>query len=105
MKKLISVDEAVPHKGPLKAPCSDCPFRRDALRGWLGGSTPEEFIAMAHSDTAYPCHAFLGPQCAGLAIYRANVAKLPRSPHVQRLNADRVAVFASIKEFLAHHKK
>lgn len=88
--KLIASDQAVVSHTQHRTPCSDCPFRRDSLRGWLGGSQPSEFVAMAHSDMRYPCHLTRGkwakrPQCAGLAIYRANVAKLPRDPEILRL--------------------
>ena len=40
MKKLIASGEALPASKQLTAACSDCPLRRDALAGWLGGYTP-----------------------------------------------------------------
>jgi hypothetical protein len=59
----------------------------------------------AHGEVIYPCHAKIGPQCAGMAIYRANVCKVPRTDFALRLPSDRIAVFASIKEFTDHHKE
>lgn len=104
-RKLITSDEATASKGQHKRPCSDCPWARESLPGWLGGSTPELWLRAVHSDTHINCHAQTGPaQCAGSAIYRANVGKLPRDPSILRLKPDREAVFATPMEFQAHHK-
>lgn len=105
MRKLISTDEAKPTKRQHKKPCSDCPFRRDALAGWLGGQTPEHFMRLAMSDSPEPCHATIGPQCAGIAIFRANICKVPRDPEVLQLPRDKEAVFAWPNEFIEHHTK
>ena len=102
--KMTTVDEAEYSAHQHTQPCHDCPFRRDALRGWLGGSTPEEYRAMAHQDVVIDCHAIRGPQCAGVAIYRANVAKRCEPPML-KLPADRTAVFATPMEFLEHHTR
>lgn len=101
-KKLISVEEAVVGKTQHTQACSDCPMRRDALNGWLGGATPEQYGHLAHSDAVVPCHAIHKTQCAGMAIYRRNVCKSVMPPNM-KLEADRVAVFASRQEFLDHH--
>lgn len=53
--KFIALGEAPPATKNLTKPCSDCPMRRDALPGWLGGATPEEYRALAHSDHAVDC--------------------------------------------------
>ncbi len=84
-------------------PCSDCPWRRDSIPGWLGGYTPEEFVRLGHNDQTYNCHVITNQQCAGLAIYRANVVKRADPPNL-RLPADTVKVF-SFGEFLMHHMK
>jgi hypothetical protein len=101
-KKLISVDEAPEGKVQHKKACSDCPMRRDALAGWLGGSTPEQYGNLAHSDQVVGCHAIRGTQCAGMAIYRRNVCKSTSAPNI-RLDADRETVFSNRQEFLDHH--
>lgn len=103
-RRLISSDEAVPAKGQHTAPCSDCPWSRDSLKGWLGGETPENWVAEAHGDHPVPCHTLTGAQCAGIAIYRANVLKRPRNPETLVLDKDKAAVFATPMEFLAHHR-
>ncbi len=102
MKKLISSREAKPGKVQHKQPCSDCPMRRDALPGWLGGATPEEYARLCHSDETVDCHAITGQQCAGVAIYRKNVLKRCDPPNLM-LPGDTSAVFASPVEFLDHH--
>lgn len=102
--KLIARDQAKRSDKQHREPCSDCPFRRDALAGWLGGNTPEEFVQMAHTDAPYPCHTVIGPHCAGLATYRANICKSPRDPKAFTLPQNKITVFAWPTEFIAHHK-
>jgi hypothetical protein len=102
-RKLISSDEAVFTKKQHVAPCSDCPWAKKALHGWIGGTTVEKWIQVAHSDEPSECHVHPNQQCAGLAIYRANVCKKPRDPEVLVLPADRKLVFSSPVEFAEHH--
>lgn len=103
MRKLISREEGQPAKKLLQAPCSDCPMRRDALPGWLGGATPEEYRRLAHSDEQVECHVHHGSRCAGMAIYRTNVCKW--QPSEDALPADTEKVFSTPMEFLAHHER
>jgi hypothetical protein len=115
MKKrrlLVSAEEARPSKKQHVRPCGDCPWRRDALKGWTGASTTKEWLTYAHGEDIVYCHTMsgprdgstMGPQCAGLAIYRANVCKIPRNRAQQLiLPADRGAVFASPAEFKQYH--
>lgn len=113
---LVSSDESVEVKKQHEDPCGDCPWRRVALQGWLGGMTAEEWVASAHGDQAIECHTrhsdkmFI--QCAGASIYRSNMAKLPRADAFRFLDvvpltlpADRAKVFASPVEFVAHHRR
>lgn len=101
MKKLIASGEKEPAKGPLTSPCSDCPMRRDSLNGWLGGSTPEQYVQLAHSDERVDCHVHAGSRCAGMAIYRRNVCKW--QPPEDKLPQDKETVFARPEEFVEHH--
>lgn len=103
-KRMITVDEAEPATGQHKKPCIDCPWRRDAIPGWLGSNTAEEWVAVAHGEDRIECHTLIPAECAGAAIYRANVVKLTRDPTLLRLPADKVAVFASHLEFKKYHK-
>lgn len=103
MKQLVTSDEAVPTDTQPAKPCSDCPFARTALRGWLGSASAQEWIQLAHGEARADCHTLIGPQCAGLAIYRSNVHKRPRDKGLLLLPSDTKRVFASSGEFLTHH--
>lgn len=102
---LITSDEAVETNGQVNSPCSDCPWSRRSLPGWLGSSSKEEWIQAAHGEGMIECHTRLENQCAGAAIYRANMAKMCRDRSILRLPADRDKVFSTPQEFLDHHKK
>jgi hypothetical protein len=102
-RQLITFDQAKRAKGQHQTPCSDCPFARTALRGWLGSLTVDEWVLSVHGEDKIECHALLGADCAGAAIYRANVCKTLRDRAALKLPADRVTVFASPVEFAKHH--
>lgn len=106
-KKIITSEEAIDSDEQITKPCSDCPWRRDSIKGWLGGMTPEEWLDAIHGmgDTFIDCHTINGPQCAGAAIYRANISKLPRNPMILQLPKDKESVFSTPMEFLKHHKE
>lgn len=106
--KMITGDEAIVTKKQHKSPCSDCPFRRDSIPGWLGELTVDDWVRLAHGEGKADCHTQVrgngeGWACAGLAIYRANVAKSVHDPNALRLPPDRVNVF-SFGEFKKHHE-
>lgn len=96
---MTNSDDAVVGKAQHTKPCHDCPMRRSAIPGWLGGATSEEYRRLCHSDVPVDCHAIKNTQCAGVAIYRSNVVQ--RAPY--RLPADREAVFATPMEFIDWH--
>ena len=102
-RQCLTSDDAVFASRPLTRPCSDCPWSRSSLASWLGALSAPEWLKVAHSDAKVACHTTLNQQCAGAAIYRANVAKISRDPTVLRLDADRAAVFATPAEFTDHH--
>ncbi len=104
-RRLISCDEAVQSDRQHTQPCSDCPFARTALNGWLGGLSVFDWLITAHSDAMGMCHVVDNQQCAGLAIYRANVVKLSRDQNVLVLPKDKERVFATPTEFQEHHTR
>jgi hypothetical protein len=107
-KQLVTIDEAKPVKRQPKTVCGDCPFARASLRGWLGGMTPEEWMAEVHhpGDCVIDCHTRLGAQCVGAAVYRANIVKRPRpGSGLLEMPKDTETVFATPAEFLKHHKR
>jgi hypothetical protein len=93
-RRAIISDEAPVSNVQHTHPCTDCPFARTALPGWLGAATREEWVQTLHSDSRIDCHAINGPQCAGAAIYRANVCKMPRDKTLLRLEANRTLVWS-----------
>jgi hypothetical protein len=113
---VVTDDEATVTTKQHKKPCSDCPWTRVAVAGWLGSMTAEEWASLAHSDAPILCHTLVAPpdsglsiQCAGAAIYRANVCKslrgafwMLKTPPLE-LKADRDKVFARPAEFLSYH--
>jgi len=103
----------------VKAPCPDCPYSREVAPGALGGSSPLIYIGQAAGPFVLPCHkhcdfddpnwklkAINTPQCAGAAIFRANIGVDKFMPDViHKLPADRERVFATSAEFLAYHTR
>jgi hypothetical protein len=102
-RQLIASDEGTTSPVQHTTPCSDCPFARTALPGWLGSMSVEEWIQAAHGESLIDCHVIVNQQCAGAAIYRANVCKLTIDKNILRLRPDRTKVFASLIEFKEHH--
>lgn len=101
-----------------KSPCSACPFHRGVQPDALGGSSPEKYVGQVTGPFWLPCHMhsnFADPnwktdtskaQCAGAAIFRANVGVIDKMPDaLLHLPPDPNKVFASYTEFYAHHKQ
>lgn len=103
-RKLVSSRQAINGKVQHTHPCGDCPMARAALPGWLGGYSPDEWLLLVHSEAVVPCHVIKNMQCAGTAIYRANIVKRCVPPNL-KLPKDDVKVFATPMEFKKHHGK
>jgi len=56
MKKCISSAEAEPATRQHTKPCSDCPWARTALNGWLGGQSIEDWLADARGEEPTKVH-------------------------------------------------
>lgn len=102
-------------------PCAACPWRKTSARGWLGASTPLQFLAQAESETKMPCHCAIdyddpdwevsqlpaAPRCAGHAVYLRNRCKLPNDPELRKfrdtVEPDMEAIFSRPEDFVAHH--
>ena len=102
-RQLVSGNEATPATKQHTKPCGDCPWRKDALPGWLGNMSVDQWLQAAHIETLIDCHTKIGPQCAGAAIYRRNVCKMTHTPAIIRLEPDREKVFTTPMAFKAHH--
>lgn len=94
-------------------PCSDCPWRRVSIPGWLGPYDAETWLLIVHSDEPIACHETIvtsaswegALQCRGAAIFRENTHKSPRDREVVTGPADERRVFASSAEFREHHSR
>lgn len=112
---VTSIEEAMAREYPpaTPQPCNDCPWRREAIPGWLGPYTAEKWCRAAHGESAIACHETIPDgggwgdktrQCRGMAIFRANVMKKPHNPTVVTGPRDAQRVFASDEEFIHYHE-
>lgn len=104
--------DKLPYK---RKPCSNCPFRKDSQRGWLGASRMTEII----KQDSFVCHKTVDYskeeneddpnrlQCAGHMLLLENnnmFVRLARALR-QKLNlSGRELVFNNVKECINHHK-
>lgn len=100
---------------PTHRPCIECPLRRTATPGYLGGYSAMQYLDVLHGIADIACHLspgfpadFSGQRsCTGVAMYRANceIAPLARNAAaaVDHVGKDAATVFTSPVEFLCHH--
>lgn len=103
-------------KNPQRA-CAECPFNREITPGTLGGSPVETYVGQIVGPFWLPCHLhsdfddpawkddLTKPQCAGAAIFRANLGieqAMPAGLHRLPAGSD-PHVFVSLQDFVAHH--
>lgn len=116
-KKTMMID----YRPSTKKPCSDCPFRRRAMPGWLGASSPEGFLDCMNRDEPLPCHQTVdyddpdwlskwqaqenGSMCAGTLIFMANKMQRPRTRGFPTMLPDKTEVFSDSLEFVRHHRE
>ncbi len=106
-----------------KTPCTDCPFRKNSLPGWLSDYTPRELHNIIMAEKPFPCHMTHPnnivtyedagseeyPLCAGALQYMKKAAKLPLNPELRALvsGIDRTQLdnILTVPEFFEHHSK
>lgn len=110
---------------PARKTCRECPLRKDANRGALGGWTPMMYLRGLFGPADIACHLSSGfkdgererqKSCTGVAAFRANVSGWEASSGVHPLSHAKEAVdaiageaetraecFSDPNEFLAHH--
>jgi hypothetical protein len=101
---------------PTRRPCVECPLRRDAKPGHLGGYTAEQYVDVLHGIADIACHLSPGfphnraeqRSCTGVAMYRANLRVWPLADNalaaVDHVGRDRAAVFDDPLAFIRHHR-
>lgn len=107
-----------PEENTNRKPCKECPFARHVQPAVAGLGDPCRYVGQAVGPFWLPCHEAPGyeenkfapdnveriPQCAGAAIYRANVGVLHKfSAAFLHAEKNTELVFASHAELLAHH--
>lgn len=108
-------------------PCAQCPFRRTAMRGYLGGHRePNEITDIVVGDGRFPCHmevtnltdrgrpvrlkfhraVEMAEVCAGSAAMLSNMLKRSRDRDVSTKQSEvgkRADVFNNPQEFCEYH--
>jgi hypothetical protein len=87
-----------------KKPCSNCPFKKDTLEGWLGRDRAQQ-ISDAKS---FVCHKNTKLQCGGFLAFKQNTNGDADWLHVAKLlkielKIDGSNVFDSQEEMLNRH--
>jgi hypothetical protein len=97
-----------------KVCCSECPWRKSAPAGWLGGHSPEFYADAVQANEVPACHLRdHGPDsdetamCAGALSVMSNAAssawKTPGGDEARKLVGKREDTFRHPAEFYAHH--
>ena len=92
----------------MKAPCKNCPFRKDTLKGWLGGERMTEIL---ESDS-FPCHKTTHgsvedyKQCAGHMLMLGNASayvRLAKALNQPPQLTGKELVFDTPEDCINHH--
>jgi hypothetical protein len=123
VKNKFVVEMATVFVEPTLKPCSDCPFRRKSMPGWLGAGSPESFIDCMQRDEPLPCHQTIdydndprwlekwtsqsgtGKMCAGALVFMANKCQRPHTLGFPTMPRDMENVFSNSVEFVRHHRE
>lgn len=89
----------------VKAPCGNCPFRKDSRKGWLGEERAKE---IAESDS-FVCHKNTKLQCAGHMVVCENNNEFVRMAEIfykekPPIKNKQVLLKKPI-DFIKHHKR
>lgn len=94
----------------MNKPCSNCPFRKDTLKGWLGEDRMTEIL----NQSSFVCHKTLDKgdknrrQCAGHMLLMEQDNEFVELAN--RMNIDlglngRELIFDTKEECIKHHKQ
>lgn len=97
-----------------RQPCAECPWRKKAAKGWLGGHTAESYADAVQANEVPACHLRdFGPDddrtafCAGsLAVMSNQCVSAWRSDggdEAKKGVGKRPDCFAHVREFYKHH--
>lgn len=104
-----------------KNPCTECPFTKKSLRGWLADyESPENLHRLIMSEIPFPCHmtqendlSILEAmrdneiRCKGALLYMKKACKMPRNKEVfemiKSFTINDTEDILSVPEFIKHH--
>ena len=99
-----------------KTPCTECPFLKTSIPGYLGGFSVSETLDVAKSESKFLCHLTReldSPQeCAGRMLFVSKIGKMFRRAGLEKVRTelknntsqetkDKVL---SYSEFVKHHE-
>ncbi|MGP9633774.1 DUF6283 family protein [Halomonas sp. AOP43-A1-21] len=88
----------------IKKPCRDCPFRKDAMEGWLGEKRMAEIV----TAESFVCHKKTDHQCAGHMLLNGaenGFVWLARHLDIPLSLSGRELVFESRSDCIEHHTR
>lgn len=104
-------------KNNLKKPCAECPFKKDSIKGWLGGETAKSTFEMVTHECDFACHMTRHKKqeemsrCRGFLMFSRKIGKMPKY-NIPLANALKEIPFKEamenesileLKEFFTHH--
>lgn len=99
--------KTLPYK---RTPCSNCPFKKDTIKGWLGEDRMTEIL----SDNSFVCHKTNNKtdkdrlQCAGHMLIKGQsneFVSLASRLNIKLDLSGRDQVFTTEKDCIQHHKQ
>ena len=88
-----------------KNPCSQCPFRKDVMRGWLGSERMKEIL----SQKSFTCHKTnKALQCAGHMIIKGeenDFVKLANKLRIDTCLTGHELIFKSEEDLINRHSR
>lgn len=103
-------------KNNLKAPCNECPFRKNAPKGWLGGLSAKETSDLVLGEANFACHKTRHKKldemsrCKGSQLFLINHCKAPKfnKPLAEAINETKKEKHILENylgfDFLTHHE-
>lgn len=97
----------------LLKPCGVCPFKKNSIKGYLGGFSVEETLLVARSDSSFICHktreSFNEEECVGRLLFATNTYKKFKGEELEEMriianennSLDNILGF----DFSEHHKE
>ncbi|MBS0044193.1 hypothetical protein KFE26_18070 [Shewanella sp. M16] len=87
----------------VKKPCAQCPFRKDTLKGWLGGERMSEILA----QDSFVCHKKQHLECAGHMLINGNdngFVRLANRLGIELELSGKEMVFETLEDCVSHHE-